>query len=357
MLINAVSKIFHVSCTEKHIFSVIVKSFSKQDRLFKNSRSMALNANDLKVEYKPLYKPPLQELADVLNQNLTYNFAEVHAEVVDCPDLRKEPFTLASEGLGGNPRVVEIGGVPYLAPIAQLNKVYDLKDIERFSGLKSAFIVGAGAGPHPYAGVNCEGIINMNVKDGKVEQQTRISKVVPSDGSQVQEILPNSETRIALLANLFYSEGKPGKVLKVHVKKRIGSDDFVTSIRETLAKRYFDDKIIGLGGTFLLKEGKAKQHVMPAFSKTPLNSGKDIDNWLKFYNMSAPLIAVGTLETGDPGLDLRVQHFHSFSHHGEAGHYHIDTTPETVEYLGFFNIGEYVYRVDAPAVSHSFGRD
>jgi hypothetical protein len=46
-----------------------------------------------------------------------------------------------------------------------------------------------------------------------VDQQTRISKVDPANEAvPIQEILPNSETRLALLANLFVSEGAPGKV-------------------------------------------------------------------------------------------------------------------------------------------------
>lgn len=57
---------------------------------------------------------------------------------------------------------------------------------------------------------------------------------------------------------------------------------------------------LGLGGTFLLKEGKARQHVMPDFSTTPLHTEDDVNSWLKFYNMSAPLIAVGTLVSADP---------------------------------------------------------
>ena len=52
-----------------------------------------------------------------------------------------------------------------------------------------------------------------------------------------------------------------------------------------------------------------------------------------------------------------MQHFHSFSHHGEGGHYHIDTTPEDVEYLGFFNLGETLYRVDQPPNALRFGKD
>lgn len=38
---------------------------------------------------------------------------------------------------------------------------------------------------------------------------------------------------------------------------------------------------------------------MPDFSTTPINSDVEVDKWLKFYEMSAPLIAVGTLISGD----------------------------------------------------------
>lgn len=57
------------------------------------------------------------------------------------------------------------------------------------------------------------------------------------------------------------------------------------------------------------------------------------------------------------GLDLRVEHTHCFSHHGEGGHYYIDTTPDTVEYLGYFVPAEFVYRIDRPKETHAIGRD
>ncbi|XP_018574995.1 ester hydrolase C11orf54 homolog isoform X2 [Anoplophora glabripennis] len=317
---------------------------------------MALDPKSLPVEKKSLYVPPLQEIADALNKGLTTNFAEVNVEVVDSPDLTQKPFSLASKGLGGNPKIVEIGGPPYLLPIVDRKKVYDLKDIANLINSNPAFIIGAGAGPHPYIGVNCEGILNLNIVNGSVEQHSRISKVDQNDENSIQEILPNSESRIALLANLLFSEGKPGKVLKVHVKKRIGPKDFIASIR-TVLEEVYKGKLVGLGGAFLIKEGKVKQHVMRDFSKTPLENEEDLNNWLKFYNMSAPLVALGTLVNGDGGLDLRVQHFHSFSHHGEAGHYHYDTTPETVEYLGYFITGDEIYRIDKPVATHTWGRD
>lgn len=77
-----------------------------------------------------------------------------------------------------------------------------------------------------------------------VDQHSRISKVNLVDESPIQELLPNTESRIALLANLFFSQGKPGKVIKVHAKKRTGSDDFIASIRKTLAEKY-KDKLVG----------------------------------------------------------------------------------------------------------------
>ncbi|CAH1170418.1 unnamed protein product [Phaedon cochleariae] len=310
----------------------------------------------LPLESKALYVPSLTSLAETLNEGLKSNFAEVSVEVVECPDLTQEPFTLASKGLGGNPKIIELGGNPYLLPLVHKEKVYDLKNIAKLVGSDPAFIIGAGAGPNPYIGVNCEGIYNLNISNGTVNQLSRISKIDKNDDKSEQITLPNTETRAALMANLLITEGKPGPVIKVHVKRRIGEDNFITTIRKAIEKKY-QDKNVGMGGVFVLKEGKAKQHVMRDFSKTPIENEEQLNNWLKFYNMSAPLIAVGTLVNADMDLDLRVQHFHSFSHHGEAGHYHYDTTPETAEYLGYFTLGENIYRIDRPINTHSWGRD
>jgi hypothetical protein len=349
--------LFDLQLTCNYYFLIILLLEAKRRGSGTENSTMSVNYETLSIEKKPLDRPPLEELAKVLNKGLRSEFEEVKVEVVECPDLTQQPFTLAKKGINGSTKLVEIGGVPYLLPLVKRDKVYDLKKLATMIDADPAFIIGAGAGPHPYAGVNCEGIINLNIAKGVVDQQTRISKVDPANEAvPIQEILPNSETRLALLANLFVSEGAPGKVLKVHVKKRTGKKDFITSIRQVLVNEY-KNKVVGLGGVFLLKEGKAKQHVMRDFSKTPINTDEELNNWLKFYNMSAPLVTVGTLINSDHGLDLRVQHFHGFSHHGEAGHYHIDVTPDTVEYLGYFNTGEEIYRVDRPVETHQFGRD
>ena len=57
------------------------------------------------------------------------------------------------------------------------------------------------------------------------------------------------------------------------------------------------------------------------------------------------------------GLDLRVEHTHCFSTHGEGGHYHHDLTPEEAEYHAFYTIAERLVRIDRPRETHQIGRD
>ncbi|XP_046424646.1 ester hydrolase C11orf54 homolog isoform X3 [Neodiprion fabricii] len=318
-----------------------------------------LDSSKLPIVRRALHIPPLEEIRDILREALPANFAEVTVDVVDCPDLTQQPFTLAEAGLGGGTKLLEIGGPPYLLPLVNRDKVYDVKSIcQNVNHNGKAFVVGAGAGPWPLVNTNCELIMNVSISpaESSTKNATHICIVDKDNGKCIDQTLSSSETRFALLANLFVSEGKPGKVIKVHAKKRTGSNDFIASIRKALAARY-TNQLVGLGGTFLLKEGKANQHIMPDFSKVPLTSDDDLNKWLRFYEMSAPLVAVGTLVTAETDLDLRVQHFHSFSHHGEGGHYHYDTTPDTVEYLGYFNVGEAVYRIDKPPMAQAFGKD
>uniref|UniRef100_A0A2A4J2U6 DUF1907 domain-containing protein n=1 Tax=Heliothis virescens TaxID=7102 RepID=A0A2A4J2U6_HELVI len=359
------------------------------------------------IKEKPLFQPPLQEIVDVLSAGLTSTFETVNVSAEDSPDLTRSPYNLTSPGLTGNARLVEIGGPPYLLPLVQRDKLYDLAALAQHLQRDPALVAGAGAGPWPHIGVNCEGIINLSIRNGTVDQGTRIVSVEPvgaakgssrylqrqlpssetrtallgnyllSEGKPgkgtrivsvepvgaakgssryLQRLLPSSETRTALLGNYLLSEGKPGKVIKVVAKKRIGPSNFITAIRETL-KNHYGDKIVGLGGMFLLRAGKVKFHVMPDFSSSALCTDDDVDSWLHYFEMSAPITHVGTLVTGDHGLDLRVQHFHGFSQHGDGGHYHYDTTPEAVEYEGYFALASHIIRVDAPDQTHAVGRD
>lgn len=100
-----------------------------------------------------------KNLVLVLQNGLKSNFKEVKVEVVDCPDLTQAPFHLASPGLSGDGALIEYGGVPYLLPLVDKSKLYDLKELIRnVSGYeeKEFYTCGAGAGPFPLFDQNCE---------------------------------------------------------------------------------------------------------------------------------------------------------------------------------------------------------
>ena len=88
-----------------------------------NLQFPALDSAGLPVEHAPLSQPPLKYVAAVLEAGLKENFAEASVTVVECPDLREAPWGLAGSGLGGETRVLDIGGVPYLMPSVTRDKL------------------------------------------------------------------------------------------------------------------------------------------------------------------------------------------------------------------------------------------
>ncbi|KAG7256603.1 hypothetical protein CRUP_012566 [Coryphaenoides rupestris] len=229
-------------------------------------------ATRTKTERNLLHCPPLEELCNVLESGLNKNFADVQVAVADCPDLTREPFQFPVKGLCGSPRITDVGGVPYLVPLPQKHKEYDMNTVSREVELPGAFILGAAAAPSRVVGMNAElmPLVHTETEGRPAVNGSYFSSVNPTDGRCLQE-------------------------------------------------KYSDTE----------------------FSACPLNTDDEVNDWLKHYE----------------GLDLRVEHTHCFSDHGEGGHYYIDTTPDTVEYLGYFLPAEYVYRIDRPQESHSIGRD
>nr|ADO27824.1 ester hydrolase c11orf54-like protein [Ictalurus furcatus] len=299
-----------------------------------------------------LHVPDLEELCQVLEKGLRKNFEEVKVRVSECPDLTQEPFEFPVKGLCGNPRITDVGGVPYLIPLVQVDKVYNMNTLAKELELPGAFILGAGAVSSKTVGMNAELMpLVLTEHEGKpAVNASYFSSVNPADGKCLQEKYSDRfcDCDFGLLANLYACEGQPGKVMEVRASRRTGEDSLVSCMRKTMAEHY-GDKSIALGGTFIIQKGKAKIHIMPReFSSCPLNTNEDVNNWLKHFEVSAPLICQSVMVSKDPGLDLRVEHTHGFSHHGEGGHYYIDTTPSTVEYLGYFLPAEFVYRIDRP---------
>lgn len=273
--------------------------------------------------------------------------------MVDSPDLTKAPYFLASSGLNGDPTVMEYGENSYLLPLVNKSKVYDIVELIKLIPTyndKEFFTCGAGAGDFTLFNQNCEGIFNMKVfTNGTVDNKGSIVLTKKDSTSNEIELvsLNSSDTKAPLLGNLFISEGKQGKVIKVTCKQRIGEENFISAMRLALVDK-FPKKTIGIGGVFILKYGSAKIHVMDDFSETPINTEDELNSWLTWHNMTAPLIGVGTFTTVSlENVDLqRLEHFHMTSNHGQGGHYHYDTTPDTVEYEGYFVVAERIIRID-----------
>lgn len=205
-------------------------------------------------------------------------------------------------------------------------------------------VIGASAGPFHELGVNSELMPNWSYEEDAVTNRTHYAKI-DDKGACLCERLDSTD--FGLMANLFGSDGRPGKVLKITAKIRTGEDNFTATIQKAL-KAKFDDRVVSMGGVFVIKKGKANLHVMPDFSRTPLKSREEVEKWLRYFDMMAPLVCLSVFHSHDPGLDLRMEHTHCFSDHNEGGHYHDDITPAEVEYEAYFNVADILYRIDRP---------
>jgi hypothetical protein len=61
--------------------------------------------------------------------------------------------------LSGNTSVLDCGGVPYLIPLAQKSKLYEMKDFPKLTNFKEGedcLMIGAGAAPWTYLERNAE---------------------------------------------------------------------------------------------------------------------------------------------------------------------------------------------------------
>ena len=153
----------------------------------------------------------------VLQKGLTDTFADVQVSVVDCPNLTEEPFTFPVKGICGKTRIAEVGGVPYLLPLINKKKVYDLNKIAEEIQLPGALVLGAGAGPFQTLGFNSEfmPVVQTESEHKPPVNGSYFAPVNSAEGGCLLEKYSEKyhDLGCALLANLFASEGQPGKVI------------------------------------------------------------------------------------------------------------------------------------------------
>jgi len=298
------------------------------------------------VVKRELYIPDLADIQVAFQDELAKNFQHVSVSVVECPDLRQPPFQLVTPGLCGCTKIADVGGVPNLVPQPKPEKLYDLTEVLRATEMVEGSVLGPGAASSKFIGVNSEMMANFAMaNNGSMTNGSFYSKV---DEKSKCHLDTYDTTQFGLMANLFISRGLPGSVIKVRAARRTGPENFISCLRKGLEAK-FKPKHVAMGGVFNIESGQAKFHVMPDFPKGSFSCEADVDKWMHFYEFRAPLTVVSAFISEDmPDLGLRVEHSHGWSHHGEGGHYHYDVTPDKVSYHGFFNVAEYVYRIDKP---------
>lgn len=321
------------------------------------------------TQYK-LKPVSLDNVIEAIQPALRSNYAEVTVEVAPCPDLRRAPFHLASEGLSGQPVISDIGGPTNLFPKPLLDKRYSMLDIAKDCMRMSpdqGMLIGAGAGPFFFIGKNAELALNLAWKDGfeKVNNLTHYTKM-DAEGSGLRPVCEKcASTDCALIMNVFGSSGLPGPVLKITARKRVGSTNTIIDvIRFALRDHFGSDTPVSMGGVFVIKKGKANFHVMPDFpseDKLPFETPKDLNDWLTYHDFAVEgegkgdeIVCLSVLHSADPEkkMGVRLEHTHCFSKTGRSGgHYHYDLDDEDIEYEGYFNVAEAVYRVDRPEVT------
>jgi hypothetical protein len=314
-----------------------------------------------KVELSP---PSLEELAAAIDNGLKSNFEISSALVEECPDLRKPPYHLAGAGLCGNPRIADVGGQGNLAPIPDLTKKYDIMRVAKLMEMSNedGSLIGAGAGPFHVLGVNSELMPNVaygkpaGKKPGQVLNLTHYAKIAEG-GNVCCEGIGEGITDFGLMANFYGSDGLSGPSLHIKASSRTGKLNFTDTIQNAL-KDKFGDRLISLGGVFVVKRGKTNLHVMPDFPDGGFRDRKHVVEWLRFFKTNSPIICLSVFHSGDDQeLKLRMEHTHCFSVDGgnRGGHYHndLDETMGEVEYEGWFHPAEQLYRIDQPTAKPS----
>lgn len=312
------------------------------------------------IQSVALSPPSLNELVETLKSPLAANYESAAVSVVDCPDLRQAPFHLATEGISGDEKVADIGGQPNLFPQPQLDRKWSMADIARgidMSPAKGGFL-GAGAGPFHIVGQNCELSPNLGWHGGfdSIANQSRYAEIDRNSGAARMNKSPSLDC--ALMMNLYGSSGEPGQVIKVTARGRKGTEkSFTECIRKAIAAAY-GERIVSLGGVFVIKSGRARYHIMPDFpvdKDLPFKDFDALNNWLTYHDFDGPITCLSVMHSADPGkmLGLRMEHTHAYSPVGKdaGGHYHYDLEGDTVEYEGYFNTAKMLYRVDKPAVT------
>jgi len=311
---------------------------------------------ELTIEKAQFAKTSLEQISEALKKGLQKNYKLVEISIVDCPNLKQ--WDCPAEGLSGNQKIIDVGGEPYMHDKKLIGAEFDYEEIAKKIGSEKSYALGAGSGAMSCLGGHCgELVINENL----ITNESR-SIIAQVDENQKCKSSKYTARKHGGLGNIYYSDGKPGKVIKIMIKGRSGKQGSLpqamrTALKESLSTE--NDNHFAVAGVFRILNGKIKSHVQPDYDTIKHEyydpkQMKCVKDFLKFYEPIGPHFqCYSILWTGDPTggkLNLRESgehtHFHSYKGTQDAGHYHFDVTPEEIEYECYFNIPDEVHRVN-----------
>ena len=311
---------------------------------------------ELTIEKAQFAKTSLEQISEALKKGLQKNYKSVEISIVNCPNLKQ--WDCPAEGLSGNQKIIDVGGEPYMHDKKLIGAEFDYEEIAKKIGSEKSYALGAGSGAMSCLGGHCgELVINENL----ITNESR-SIIAQVDENQKCKSSKYTARKHGGLGNIYYSDGNPGKVIKIMIKGRSGNQGSLpqamrTALKENLSTE--NDNHFAVAGVFRILNGKIKSHVQPDYDTIKHEyydpkQMKCVKDFLKFYEPIGPYFqCYSILWTGDPTggkLNLRESgehtHFHSYKGTQDAGHYHFDVTPEEIEYECYFNIPEEVHRVN-----------
>ena len=308
------------------------------------------------IEKASFKKFNLEEIAKALQVGLSQNYKIVNLEIVDCPNLKN--WGCPAEGLSGNQKIIDVGGEPYMHDKRYIGAEFNYEEIAKLIGSEKSYALGAGSGAMSCLEGHCGELI---IDDNLITKENK--SIIAKVGKNKECITEKYNGRKhGGLGNIFYSDGKKDKVLKINIKGRSGKQGSLPqAIRAALINQLNlkNNNHIALGGIFRILKGQIRAHVQPDYEDIKheyydpklMKCTKD---FLQFYEPVGPnLQCYSVLWTGDPTegkLNLRESgehtHFYDFKNKSCSGHYHFDVTPDEIQYEGYFNTADAVYRVN-----------
>jgi len=310
----------------------------------------------LTIEKASFKEVSLDKIGEALQKGLSKNFKEVTVSKVDCPNLKD--WNCPAEGMSGNQKITDVGGEPYMHDKKYIGAEFNFKEVGKQIGSEKSYAFGAGSGAMSCLGGHCGELV---INDNFITKESK--SIIAMVGKNKECITEKySATKHGGLGNIFYTDGKKGKVIKILIKGRSGEQGSLTqAIRAALIEhlQIKGNDHVGLAGVFRVLKGKIKSHVQPDYADVKHEYYdpklmKCVKDFLQFYQpVGSELQCYSVLWTGDPtdgNLNLRESgehtHFHSYKNRQEAGHYHCDVTPDEIEYECYFNTANEIYRVN-----------